>query len=515
MKTTPTATLAPMPTGLLARLRQKGVPRLSQTGLRAVLGVGAVMIGLNLLALFAEHQGFGWAGALTPIMAVLGVACVGVLVLSLAELVWLCWGSSFLEHLYIEREVNGNLPVHTPSEVRLHLSNLVLAPNWLTLTITDHAPTNALMGDLPVQISGDQLYRTADERTSELFTQASVATRADGVQLTYALTPTVRGVGAFGGVSLILGGRFGLWAWHYHHQDVAGVNKVRVFANFKAVMADTLIAMAQKSAIDGTIKRRLKGHGQDFHQIRAYSEGDSIRHVDWRATARLRRLMSKEFQDEQEQEILFLLDSSQNMRHERLVMLDNGREMVVSHLDTVLNAMLLLANTAVHQGDATGFISFSGNADKVAPPKKGIGVINYLLNHSFDIAASLKMPDYIAAARTALALLKKRSLLILLTSTRSENFEELLVAVRLLSGKHLLVVANLYEEDLAQVGRQAPHDEEESFLYHSVSEHLAIQRSLQGHLSALPHVYPIHCTPDELPKRLVQTYLQLKQGQKL
>lgn len=498
----------------LARLRAYGVPRLSSTGLNLVLIFGAVAIVINLAMLAFGEMAWVQTWGRTLILGG-GAVVFGMLGLSLVELARLCYWSPFLPSLSIERHLNANLPVHTPSFVTLHLSAGTPAPSWLWCALIDNAPANAIMSNLPVEFAGELLHRTDDEWQDELFDNASIKTRADGVEIGYTLIPTVRGEATFDGLSLIFGGWLGLWDWHYHYPKVAGVNRVRVFANFKAVMTGNLLAMAQKSAVDGVLKRRIKGQGQDFHQIRAYSEGDSIRHVDWRATARLRRLMSKEFQDEQEQEILFLLDTSQNMRHQRLVALDGGHEMMVGHLDTVLNAMLLLANTAHQQGDATGFISFSGNHDKVAPPKKGVGVVNYLLNQSFDLQASLKMPDYISSARMALSLLKKRSLVVLLTSTRSENFDELLMAVKLLSGKHLLVVANLYEQDLATLNKQIPHDENDAQLYHSVSEHLTVQRSLQGLLSAKPHVYPIHCTPDELPRRLVQTYLQLKQQQRL
>lgn len=498
----------------LARLRAYGVPRLSTKGLVLVLGFGAVVVAINL-AMIALGE-LAWVQTVGRAVILGGGGLVlGVLGLSLFGLVRLCYFSPFFNTLRIERFVDTNLPVHTPSQVALHLSSNMPAPSWLEVVMTDNAPINAIMANLPVSFAGDELYCAGDERHDDLFAHAPITERADGVLIAYDMTPTVRGKGEFGGVSLMLSGLFGLWFWHYHHHTVQGVTGVRVFANFKAVMTGNLLAMAHKSSVDGMLKRRQKGQGQDFHQIRAYAEGDSIRHVDWRATARLRRLMSKEFQDEQEQEILFLLDTSQNMRHERLVALDNGHEMMVGHLDTVLNAMLLLANTAQGQGDATGFISFSGNHDKVAPPKKGVGVVNYLLNQSFDLQASLKMPDYISSARMALSLLKKRSLVVLLTSTRSENFDELLMAVKLLSSKHLLVVANLYEQDLATLNKQMPYDENDAQLYHSVSEHLTVQRSLQGLLSAKPHVYPIHCTPDELPKRLIQTYLQLKQQQRL
>jgi len=36
----------------------------------------------------------------------------------------------------------------------------------------------------------------------------------------------------------------------------------------------------------------------DFHQLREYRLGDSLRRIDWKATARMHRLISREYQDE-------------------------------------------------------------------------------------------------------------------------------------------------------------------------------------------------------------------------
>lgn len=503
-----------------ARIKAQGVPRLSGKGLSLVCGGGALVFVLNLLMLLADY--YQWQASMTAIIVAviwaIGLVLGVVLFWTLGELVWLCHGRAFLQSLQARRTLNSNLPVHAPSQVRLQLMSALELPSWLTLEVIDHAPEGALMAGLPVMMSGAHLASAFDVGTPAQDSRhdGQILNHHDamGAVIDYELTPVMRGVGVFGGIGMVLWGRFGLWAWHCELPVVEGINSVRVFANFKTVLSDNLFAMAQKSAIDGALKRRLRGHGQDFHQIRAYHEGDSIRHIDWRATSRLSRLMSKEYQDEQEQELLFLLDASQNMRHQRLLTEQTHTQMASSHLDSVLDSMLLLANTANQQGDATGFIGFSGNQDKVAPPKKGAGVINYLLNQSFELHTSLNMPDYIKAARMALQLLKKRGLILLMTSTRSENFEELLTAVRLLSAKHLVVVANLYEEDLATFMASAPDDIVKARTYHSISYHLQMQRSLEAHLSCLPRVSVIHCTPNALPARLTQTYLRLKQQQK-
>lgn len=405
------------------------------------------------------------------------------------------WGK--LKTLTLRQDIWHNLPVFSPTTVHATLTSPKPLPSWLSLTVTNNYSADVVFLDLPYQVPSEllqQLSETDDETVS--------------IDITYTLIAQMRGDYDFSCLFLRASGFLGLWYRTFFIQDHTA-KPVRVLANFRQLEVSPLHAIANKTAPNGQILERLRGAGQDFHQIRSYSEGDSLRQVDWRATSRQRRLMSKEYQNEKEQTVFFLLDSSQNLRHQRLLEI-NGTQTLVGHLDTVLNAMLRLAIIATQQGDATGFVSFSGQNDVIAPPKKGATVLNYLLNQSATIATSLKMPDYIGVAKMALSLLKKRSLVVLITSTRTENLDELLTAVELLRGKHLVVVANLYEQDLVAQLSHAPALPTTAQTQQVIYHHLDTQRRLMSRLSTLTQVTVIHCSPDKLAHRLTEGYLKIK-----
>lgn len=478
------------------------IPALTSRGLKVFVSLLMAMIGLNLLALFLAYQKLAGVALITSALWGLVIIFVGMV---LVELVFLYVRrfSSFWQSIRLHRAFSNNLPVYHQSFVKLSLKGYDKPNFWiqyLTLEVMDCIPANAYAGELPVQI---QAAEVLDERS-------------DGVEINYPLTPFERGLGVFDGVWVRLFGLWGLFSLIYRFDEtqVEGQNSVRVLANFKLTSTGNLLGAAGKTAIDGTLKKIRRGLGQDFHQIRGYSESDSIRHIDWRATSRLGRLMTKEYQDEQDQEILFLLDASMNARHSRYLSTNESDDelIAVSHLDTMLNAMLLLSNVATHQGDSVGFISFSGINDKIVAPKKNATAL--LLNQSFDIQPSLKMPDYMAAAKTALSLQKKRSLIILMTATRSEEFGEMMQAISLLRAKHLVVVANLYEEDLFAMTNELPNDGNEARTYHSIQEHLGRQHRLKLELESLPQVYGVHCPPSRLAHFLINRYLGLKQSMK-
>ncbi|MET1101323.1 MAG: DUF58 domain-containing protein [Pyrodictiaceae archaeon] len=63
----------------------------------------------------------------------------------------------------------------------------------------------------------------------------------------------------------------------------------------------------------GVSKTGRKGSGTEFHSVREYMPGDDIRLVDWKAYARLRKLMVKEFEQEVSLYAIIVLDVTPTM----------------------------------------------------------------------------------------------------------------------------------------------------------------------------------------------------------
>ena len=146
-------------------------------------------------------------------------------------------------------------------------------------------------------------------------------------EIGYTLLPDERGAHRFGAVHLRLASPLGFWQTQYE----AGVAEtVRVYPNFARIAQYALLATDNRLSQLGVLRRRRRGEGSDFEQLREYRRDDSTRHIDWKATARLRKPIVREFQDERDQQIVFLLDCGQRMR---------SRDDALSHFDHTLNAM--------------------------------------------------------------------------------------------------------------------------------------------------------------------------------
>jgi uncharacterized protein (DUF58 family) len=63
----------------------------------------------------------------------------------------------------------------------------------------------------------------------------------------------------------------------------------------------------------GTIRARTVGPGTEFFELRLYSPGDELRRINWKASAKQRRLVTNEFETERVTDVLVVLDCSESV----------------------------------------------------------------------------------------------------------------------------------------------------------------------------------------------------------
>ncbi|MCK5543538.1 MAG: DUF58 domain-containing protein [Desulfobacterales bacterium] len=323
---------------------------------------------------------------------------------------------------------------------------------------------------------------------------------------TYDFLPLKRGNMQFKGIDIIILSRFGLW-WKKHF--IKDVDKIKVFPNFREIKKYALLATDNRLSQIGIKQKQRRGQGNDFHQLREYRSGDSFRQIEWNATSKYLKLISKEYQDERDQQIVFLLDCGRRMRHAE----DQQSGGKQSHLDQALNAMLLLSYVASRQDDAVGFMTFGGN-DKWYPPQKGGKTIRNILNQVYDIKSSVSAADYHVTAEKLLALQKRRALVILVTNTRNEDHEDLKKAVQMLKKRHLTILADLREEILDKSLQETVTDYETALRFQAVSAYLEDRKRNHKFLSH-QGIVTLDLLANQLPAALVNNYLMIKASAKL
>ena len=371
----------------------------------------------------------------------------------------------------VSREIPETLPLGVEREVQLRLESLARQ----RVDVFDLHP-----GDWPAQ----DLPRRLD------LAPASVS------RFGYRLRPAARGDALFAGVQLRLHSPLRLW----RQSRIAGApQQVRVYPDFAPLARYALFSAEQASRLMGAHLRRRRGEGTDFHQLREYRVGDSLRQIDWKATARSRKLISREYQDEKNQQLVLLLDTGRRLL---------AREGALAHFDHVLNAALVVSYLALRQGDAAGLMA-SGGPSRWVAPQRGLGAIDNLLRASYDLQPQAVATDYLAAATELSLRQRRRALVMLVTNVRDEDIEDLLAAVRLLQQRHLVCVASLRERALDEALARPVHDLQDALAAGALARYLE-QRAAAHERLRSHRVMVLDVTGEELPAALVERYLAVK-----
>eukprot|EP01132_Coremiostelium_polycephalum_P013355 gene13355-16282_t len=376
----------------------------------------------------------------------------------------------------VRRQMPGSLALGRWGEVRVSLEHNY--PQPLAVQVFDHVPDGLAVEDLPQSIE----LRPGEHS-----------------ELGYRLRPQRRGHFSFTRCEVHLPSALGLWSAR-RLIDVS--DATRVYPDFARLYGAQLLAVDNWLNQLGVRQRQRRGLGLEFHQLREFREGDSLRQIDWKATARQRTPIAREYQDERDQQIMFMLDCGRRMR---------SQDAELSHFDHALNACLLLSYVALRQGDAVGLCTFACDQPRYLAPVKGSGQLNLLLNAVYDLDTSRRTADYQAAASQLLARQKRRSLVIVVTNLRDEEDEELLSAVKRISRQHRVMVASLREEVLDQL-RQAPVQTlHEALAYCGTINYLNTRDELHDRLNA--HGLSVLDTlPSDLGAALVTRHLGWKKA---
>lgn len=325
------------------------------------------------------------------------------------------------------------------------------------------------------------------------------------VEIGYRARPLERGDHPFGAIETRLHSPLGLWR---ARRRIGAPTPVRVYPNFAAIQRYTLLATDHRLAAIGILNRRRRGEGLDFQQLREYRQGDSLRQIDWKATARTAKLISREYQDERNQQIVFLLDCGRRMA---------AKDGPLAHFDHCLDAALLLAWVGLRQGDAVGLLTMGTDAvggTRWFAPRRAASTVNLLLETTYDLQPTLATADYHAAAVALMMRLRKRALVVLLTNLRDEDDAGLMSALGLLRSRHLVLVASLREAVLDATLAQPVRGMDDALVHAETAAYLAERERTLGRMGRAGALV-LDVPPERLAVTLVNRYLDVKRSGRL
>jgi uncharacterized protein (DUF58 family) len=267
--------------------------------------------------------------------------------------------------------------------------------------------------------------------------------------------------------------------------------------------------LARLREIDGLLPTLTRGQGTEFDSLREYVDGDDVRSIDWRATARRADVVVRTWRPERDRRVVIVLDTGRTAAGRVGVDPTASDPAGWPRLDWSMDAALLLAALASRAGDHVDFLAH----DRVTRAGVFGASRTELLARLVEAMAPLK-PALIESDSTAMVSAiarrtRRRALVVLMTDLNSSALDEgLLPVLPQLSAKHPMIIAAVTDPRVDQLAAGRANAA-------AVYDAAAAQRSRNDRAaiaSRLRHsgVEVVDEPPTELAPALADRYLAMK-----
>src|SRR5881398_2788144 len=318
-----------------------------------------------------------------------------------------------------------------------------------------------------------------------------------------AVNPARRGRQRGGGFVLDSVGPLGLGL---RRERIALPWEVAVYPPLVTVRLQASLARAQRRWEQGITPLRRLGEGRLFESLRDWVPGDDLRHIDWKATGRRGKVITRQFEAERRQHVLLVLDLG------RLLTAEIAG---VARLEYVVRAALELAYTAVQHDDNVGVMAFADGVQQFVAPQRGRLALKRVLDVLARVEPRLVEPDYPGAFRYLAARNRKRALTVLFTDVIDRFASDALVAnVASLRPRHLPLAVTLQNPEVDAVAALRPNTPRDAFRKAAAEELLRPREEALGRMRRAG-VLVLDVPPERAASAVVAKYLELKRRGRL
>ncbi len=264
--------------------------------------------------------------------------------------------------------------------------------------------------------------------------------------------------------------------------------------------------LAQKTAdeirlLDKLLHSRQRGAGTEFAGLNEYRPGDDVRRIDWRATARLRRPIIRQFQVERHRDVMIVVDCGRLM---------GAQTPKGAKLDCAIDSALMLARVALQSGDRCGMAVFSDCVHGYLRPLAGIPAMRAMVENLYDLQPNYRESDFGQVFAALQVRQTKRALVVVISDVvetgTSPRLGESLAA---LARRHVMLFAALQTPLLEAIIRAPLKD------FVGAAQKAVVfrnQRERERALHALRRggVHVLDVTPSELTVPLINRFIELR-----
>lgn len=273
----------------------------------------------------------------------------------------------------------------------------------------------------------------------------------------FSITPTRLGNTSLGSLYLKQLGAFGLCWWTRRIDD-------DITLQVEPARLQNLVDISGMQQLGNRGGAQAHSSGVEFLDLTDYRRGDSLRSIDWKATARRGRPMVRRFEREQLLEIALLIDCGLSSR------------LQCEHMDRLhhyVNVAAKLTEFASYQGDRIACLAYAQQSIAKAPMNGGIHSVRNIRQLLSGLAVVNENANALNAALEVKQLLKRRGLVIFLTELEQpEAALQLVQAAKLLAAKHQVLIATLDEPAIADDLKQNARYWQDPYRQFAILEYL-------------------------------------------
>jgi uncharacterized protein (DUF58 family) len=314
----------------------------------------------------------------------------------------------------------------------------------------------------------------------------------------YAIRPTERGEYHFGGLQIFASSTLGFAQRKFSFNQDAMVPN---YPSFLQLRKYELMAFTNKLRDYGLKKIRRIGHTMEFEQIKDHVQGDDVRNINWKASAKRNQLMINQYQDEKSQPVYSVIDKGRVMK-----MPFEGLKLV----DYAINSTLVISNIALKKGDKAGMFSFSDKVSNQVMAQKRASQMNLILETLYNLDTDFKESDFARLYIDVKRSITQRSLLLLYTNFETmDALHRQLPYLQAIAKNHLLVVIFFENTELKELVKQPAVSTQEIY-QKTIAEKFLYEKKLIVNELNKYGIQTILTEPEQLTVNTINKYLEIK-----
>lgn len=315
--------------------------------------------------------------------------------------------------------------------------------------------------------------------------------------ISYSVRPTSRGIYTFRRVHVLVR-HLGFFERKF---SVTKEKVIACYPSFIQMKKYQLMATTDRLMELGIKRVRKIGATLEFDHIREYVRGDEFRHLNWKATAKHKKMLVNQFQEEKSQPIYALIDTGRVMR-----MPFKG----LTLLDYAINSTLVLANAAILKQDRAGMLTFSKNVANHIPAERRNNQMQLISEKLYGIDTLFEESEFGNLYAFCNRHINKRSLLMLYTNFETTDaLSRQMPYLRMLAKTHVLVVVVFKNTELIEMSKV--RGTKVIDVYNQIiAEKLVHDKSLVIQELKRQGIQTIYTSPEDLTINAINKYLEIK-----